>query len=411
MEKCTYLLVGGGLASARAAKQLKSSDPSTSITILSVEPHLPYDRPPLSKEFMRGQKSEEDILLEKESFYAEQGINVLLGKRASSLNAKDKIATTEDGLEIGFEKALLATGGRPKRLPIPGAELDGVHYLRTIENSQAIAKEGVPGRRGVIVGGGFIGMEIAASLTQLGAEVTVIEMAPYIWSRFLDETTAKYFQSYYQDKGISFFTNESVQQLHGQGVVASVETKSGKRIECDFVCVGVGIDLNDELAKEAGLEVGNGVLVNEGMQTSHPDIYAAGDIANYYDPIFGKRRRVEHWGHAEYTGQLAAENMAGAGKTYDLLTYVFSDIFDLRLEFAGDETEYEKILIRGTFEENSFVVLYMKDGKLTAYLSVNTSPREFIPMQRLIRRKIDLSSNLNNLTDKSFDLRKLLQQG
>ncbi len=410
MDKFTYLLIGGGLASARAAKQLKSSEPGASISILSAEPHLPYDRPPLSKEFLRGEKSQQDILLEQESFYAEQGIKVLLGTRAVSLDAGLKVVSTEDGLQIEFEKALLATGGRPRRLSIPGAELEGVHYLRTVEDSKAIGKEGSRGRRGVIIGGGFIGMEVAASLTQLGAQVTVIEMAPYIWSRFLDESTASYFQRYYQAKGITILTNESVSSISGQGRVAKVETKSGQEIPCDFVCVGIGIELNDDLARVSGLEVDNGILVNESMQTSHPDIYAAGDIANYYDPIFGKRRRVEHWGHAEYTGQLAAENMAGAGKTYDLMTYVFSDIFDLHLEFAGDETEYENILIRGALEEDSFVVLYVKQNRLTAYLSVNTTPREFRPMQRLIRRKIDLSTNLDNLTDKSFDLRKL-QQG
>jgi NADPH-dependent 2,4-dienoyl-CoA reductase/sulfur reductase-like enzyme len=203
-------------------------------------------------------------------------------------------------------------------------------------------------------------MEVAASLTQRGVQVTVIEAQPHIWARFADATLAGFFQDYCIQNGVTFYTDEMVTEIRGHDRPSSVTTRSGKELPCDFVCIGVGIVPNVELARQAGLKVDNGVVVNEHLRSSHPDIYAAGDVANYQDPVFGKRRRVEHWGHAEYCGQLAGQNMAGAYNTYDLVTYVWSDIFDLHLEFAGDETEHDQVLLRGRFEDKSFIVLYLR---------------------------------------------------
>jgi len=408
VKSTRYLLIGGGLASGQAAKQLRESDPDGSITLVGEEPYVPYDRPPLSKEFLRGEKSREEVFFDPEQYFRDHGIDLVLGVAVQRLDLARKTAILANGETIAFEKALIATGGRPVRLKLPGGDLPGVHYLRTLDDSAAIAAEAGPGRRAVLIGAGFIGMEVAASLTQKGARATVIEALPHIWARFADATLAGFVQDYCAQRGVTFYTNETVTEIRGQDRPSSVVTRSGKELPCDFVCIGVGIVPNVELAREAGLEVANGVIVNESLQSSHPDVYAAGDVANYADPIFGKRRRVEHWGHAEYCGQLAGQNMAGAGNRYDLLTYVWSDIFDLHLEFAGDESEHDRVLVRGRFQDKSFTVLYLKQNVLTAYFAINTGSKEFPALQRLIRGKKDLAGKEVQLQDPTFAIKGLL---
>jgi 3-phenylpropionate/trans-cinnamate dioxygenase ferredoxin reductase component len=235
-----------------------------------------------------------------------------------------------------------------------------------------------------------------------------VETQPHIWPRFADATLANAIQEYCARKGITFRVGEQVMEIGGADRVASVLLQSGGMVPCDFVCIGIGITPNVKLAQQAELEVSNGIVVNEYLQSSHPDIYAAGDVANYVDPIFGKRRRVEHWGHAEYCGQLAGQNMVGAQNPYDLLTYVWSDIFDLHLEFAGDESERDQVLVRGQVTDNSFIVLYLKQSKLTAYFAINASSKDFPPLQRLIRQKKELAGKEADLENPAVPLKSLL---
>ncbi len=408
MKSTKYLLIGGGLASSQAAKQLRAKDSDGGITLVGQERRVPYDRPPLSKEFLRGEKSVQNLLFDPESYYHEQRIDLVLGVTVSRLDPSTKTATLADGESLSFEKALIATGGRPVTLDIPGSTLPGVHYLRTLDDSAAIAAEADRGKRAVIIGGGFIGMELAASLTQRGVQVTVIEPRPHIWARFTDATLAGFFQDHCTGKGVTFKTNEAATEIRGKDRASSVLTRSGQELPCDFVCVGIGILPNVELAQQAGLAVDNGIVVNEYLQTSHPDLYAAGDVANYPDPFFGKRRRVEHWGHAEFCGELAGQNMAGARNPYDLLTYVWSDIFDLHLEFAGDESEHDRILLRGRMEDRSFTVLYLKQQALRAYFAINASAKDLPLLQRLIRQKRDLSGKEAQLQDPAVPIKSLL---
>ena len=407
MRTTKYLLIGGGLASSQAAKILAAKDPGAPVTLVCGEPHLPYDRPPLSKEFLRGEKTRDELTYDPASFFHENNIAVLLGESVVKLDPNAKTATLESGETIHFEKALIATGGAPIRLTLPGSSLEGIHYLRRVDDALAIRAEAAPGKRAVVVGAGFIGMELAASLTRLGARVTVIEALPQIWARFLDATLAAHIRSYYEKKGISFLTGESVREFKGDTRVRKVVTNSGREIECDVVCVGVGIRPEVGIAQEAGLAVQNGIVVNERLQTSHPDIFAAGDAANYPDPIFGKRRRVEHWGFAEYTGQVAGLNMAGVEQTYDLLSYAWSDIFDLHIEFAGDDSEHDRVLVRGTLDAASFTVLYLKNDVLRAYFAVNTDSREFPALQKLIRQKTPLGGREAELRNPDFELNGL----
>ena len=408
MRSTKYLLIGGGLAAGQAAKQLRENDAGGTITLVGEEPYVPYDRPPLSKEFLRGQKPREALFFDPEQYFHDHDVELVLGAAVRALNLPNKTATLGNGEAIGFEKALIATGGQPVRLQLPGGDLPGVHYLRTVDDAAAIAAVAGPGARAVIIGAGFIGMEVAASLTQRGVEVTVIEAQPHIWARFANATLAGFVQGYCAQNGVAFHTNELVTEIRGRGRPSAVVTRSGKQLACDFVCIGVGIVANVELAQQAGLKVDNGVVINEHLQSSHPDIYAAGDVANYLDPVFGKRRRVEHWGHAEYSGQLAGQNMAGVRKTYDLVTYVWSDIFDLHLEFAGDESEHDQVLLRGRLEDKRFAVLYLKQGVLTAYFAMNTIAKDFPALQRLIRQKTDLRGKEAQLRDPTVSIKALL---
>jgi NADPH-dependent 2,4-dienoyl-CoA reductase/sulfur reductase-like enzyme len=407
MDSIKYLLIGGGLASSQAAKQLRQLDPQATITLVTDDPHPPYDHPPLSKDFLRGEMPKEKVFFDDPSFYETQKIELQLGSAVRSLDPAAKAATLDNGRQLRFDKALIATGGRPVHLNIPGADLPGVHYLRTLNDSMGLAAAATPGSFAVVIGAGFIGLEVAASLTQRGVQVTVVETGPHIWPRFADETLAGAIQEHCAAKGIAFRTGESVTEIQRQNERFSVRLKSGALLPCNFVCIGVGIVPNVELAQQAGLTVENGIVVDEYLQTSQPDIYAAGDVANYIDPLFGKRRRVEHWGHAEYSGQLAAHNMAAAHRPYDLLTYVWSDIFDLHLEFAGDEKEHDQMLLRGKLDELSCIILYLKQHRLMAYFAINANNKDLPPLQKLIRNKTDLTGRETALQDQAVPLKSL----
>jgi 3-phenylpropionate/trans-cinnamate dioxygenase ferredoxin reductase subunit len=408
MRDVKYLLIGGGLASFHAARQIRNADPQGSVLLVSEEPLPPYDRPPLSKEFLTGKKLEAEIIFQTAEALHEQNIELALGCAVEGLDPAMSTALLAGGEEVRFERALIATGGRPIRLKVPGAALEGVHYLRTVSDSAALAADAGRSKEAVVIGGGFIGIEVAASLRQLGLEVTVVEALPYIWARFANPTLSDFVKNYCSERGVLFLTDERLSEFRGDSRLEAVVTASGKVLPCQVVCVGVGIVPNVELAQNAGLAVDNGIVVDGRMETSAPGIFAAGDVVNFFDPVFGKQRRVEHWGHAEYTGQIAGRNMAGGDQQYDFLTYVWSDIFDLHLEFAGDESEHEKVLLRGRPEDGSFLMMYLKGGTVTAFFAVNVPPREFAVVRQLIRQRKDVSGRESDLEDAAFNLRQLL---
>ncbi len=408
MPTVKYLLIGGGLASAEAAKQIRRVDAEGSIALVSDEALLPYNRPPLSKEYLRGEATE-SLEFASEADYAELRVTTVLGSAVTSLDAAASTATLDNGEVYSYEQALLATGGSPVRLPVPGADLAGVYYLRDAGDADAIGAAAKEAKRAVVVGAGFIGLETAASLRQMGLDVTVIEMAEAIWPRFADRNLAAHVQKLSEARGVAFLMGNPVEGFEGDGGSVSAVLAAGTSVACDLAVVGVGIRPNTELAAGAGLALDNGIVVDEQMRTSAPNVFAAGDVANYPDPIFEKRRRVEHWGHAEYSGQVAGANMAGEEMRYDLLTYVWSDIFDLHLEAAGDEGESDTSVVRGDLEAGSFTVLYLKEDRMTAYFSVNTPAREFPVFQRLIRRKKDLAGRHGDLRNPEFNVRELLK--
>jgi NADPH-dependent 2,4-dienoyl-CoA reductase/sulfur reductase-like enzyme len=397
------------MAAANAAKMIRRADAEGSILMVSEEKLPPYDRPPLSKEYLRKEWPTEKLFFDSLEKLEELKIDLALGVRAEKLDPAAHTAALSDGETVRYEKALLATGGRPIVLRMPGADLRGVHYLRTAEDAQGIANDVQEGTKALVIGAGFIGLEVAASLTKLGAEVTVVEAMERIWPRFADARLALFVQEYCAMQGVTFITGEMVSELRGEGRVTSAVTRSGKEIPCDMVVIGVGLVPNVELAQEAGLEVNNGIVVDEQLRTSDPDIYAAGDVINYPDPVFEKKHRVEHWGHAEYSGQVAGKNMAGGENAYDFLSYVWSDIFDLHLEAAGDESEFDESLVRGSMSSGSFMVLYLKEKHLTAYFAINANMRDFVPLRRVIRTKKDLTGREEDLENPEFSLRELMQ--
>ncbi|MCF7854008.1 MAG: NAD(P)/FAD-dependent oxidoreductase [Candidatus Pacebacteria bacterium] len=404
MNTTKYVLIGAGLASAEAVKGIRKHDKDGDILLVGAEPHLPYNRPPLSKDLLKGSKTRADIFCEDEGFYREAGVELKLGHTVTGLDAKKHTLTMDDGEERRFEKALLATGGSTVQLPHVSAEIEGVHYLRTVDDAESLERVARRTREAVVVGAGFIGMEVSATLTQMGVKVTVLEAQEHIWPRFAAPRLADAIQSYYEDKGVAFITGDKLSRLNAAPAVTSVTTESGREISCQLVCCAVGIKPDIDLGLEAGLDHENGLFVDKTMRTSHPDIYAAGDIANFPDPYFGKRRRVEHWGQAEYSGGLAGENMAGADKPYDLLTYAWSEGFDLHYEFGGDEGSVGSVIWRGEFPYPNFVCFHVRDNRISAFIAVNPDDALLGPLETLVKKRIDAAPVRRQLADPDASL-------
>ena len=406
-----YLIIGGGLAGHNAAAAIREKDTEGSILIVGAEPRKPYHRPPLTKEFMQGKDPLEKAYCSPEEFYTEKSIHLALGTVATKLDASAKTVQLSDGSNVHYDKLLLATGGSPIRPDAPGMDLPNVHLFRTMDDAAAVSAKATAGKRVVIVGGGFIGIELAASLTQRDVRATVIDGGPHIWSRFADQQLGGFFQSYCGQRGVIFLTSEKLVRIEGDSDGAkAVVTASGRSVPCDVVVVAIGIVPNVELAQQAGLQVDNGIVCNEYLQSSDASIYAAGDNCSFLDPYAQRRRRVEHWGQADYCGTLAGKNMAGGREAYDLLPYVFSDVFDLHLEFSGDEHQADRKLLRGEMSNKGFSVLYLKDNRLMAHFTVNLKRKQYGPLNKLIEKKVDLAGKEAQLQDAGFDLNAFLPQ-
>jgi len=409
-KRCDYLIIGSGVAGYNALKELLTLRPKAKIVMITSDRYYPYDRPPLSKDYLKGKIDKEMLFFEPEDFYKRDNLEVILKKKVEKIDTEDKIAILEDGDNISFNKALIATGGSPRKLGINGENLRGVHYLRTLDDADGIKSEISKGKNAVIIGGGFIGIEVASSLTMLGVRTTVIEVMPYIWSTFVDEKISIFIQKYFETKGVQFILNESVKEIEGDERVKAVVLNSGKKLNADFVVIAVGIKPNVEIAQQSGINVNNGIVVNEYLQTNHPDIYAAGDVANILDPISGKRRRIEHWNNAEYSGKLAARNMLGRNESYNFISSIWSDIFDLHIESAGDTRDYDEYVIRGKFqlEKPKFSVIYIKGGVVKGYLAINRNVKELVSLNKLVQKGVNVSNKRDMLVDENFDLQKLL---
>lgn len=394
-----YLIVGGGLAAASAVDGIREVDEDGSIAVLSDEEDPPYHRPPLSKEFLQAPDGAPRSLLhvKPEGWFDEEADAELhLGRRATRLSPDAMKVETASGGDFTAGRILLVTGGRPRELDVPGTDLEGVATLRTAGDSERIRARAREADRTVLVGAGFIGMELAAAFTEFDARPTVVEVQDRVWARMLPGRLANWMQSYFEERGVEFRLGESVDAFAGGDAVEEAELSGGGRLDCGLAVVGVGIRPNHELAADAGLPVDDGILVDEHAETDAEGIYAAGDVARYPDPVFGDRARVEHWDHARAHGRLAGRNMAGAGESYDHLSYFFTDVFDLSLNVYGRPTTADRTVIRGDLDDaadEGCVALGERDGRVVSAILINDQE----PMdacRRLVRARATFDERL-----------------
>jgi 3-phenylpropionate/trans-cinnamate dioxygenase ferredoxin reductase component len=399
-----YVIVGGSLAGATAAVTLREEGAEGSVTLIGAEREPPYERPPLSKAYLRGEVPFDKSLVRPASFYTEHGIETMFGVRAARIDTSARVVDLEDGRRVPFGVLLIATGGRNRRLSIPGSELEGIYSLRTVDDANRIQAEMRPGRRVVVVGMGFIGSEVAASLRQKDLDVVAIEPAKTPLFRVLGEAVGQRIADLHRAHGVRTIFEDTVAALEGTQRVATVLTKGGLRLECDFVVAGIGIEPVVDIVDGSGIHVDNGVVVDQYCQTSVPGVYAAGDVANHYHPIFERQIRVEHWQNAIRQGAAAARNMLGKAAPYDEIHWFWSDQYEANLQYAGFHTKWDQLVVRGHLASGNFLAFYLNDGKIDAVVGLNRAKevRRAIPLIRA-RRLL----NPEQLRDESIDLRTL----
>jgi NADPH-dependent 2,4-dienoyl-CoA reductase/sulfur reductase-like enzyme len=377
MNEARFVILGGGMVAGNAAKQLVELGlKSGELAILSADTSVPYERPPLSKGFLAGKDTEEAIRINPEDFYRKHGIEVKLGCEISGVNPKQKQLSLKSGGEFGFNKLIVATGARPRTLEIPGAKLRGLHYLRSLDDSKSIRAAGGKVKRAVVIGGGFIGMEVAAVLAQKNIEVTMILSDDRIWKRFFSPQMSSFFEAYYQARGVRLIKRAKLTELRGNGAVSSAVLADGQAIACEMVVAGIGVLPVTDVLANSGIEVGDGVLVNEYLESSRPDVYAAGDVANYQDVLFEKRRRVEHWDNAVSQGQYCARALMGERTPFQHVPYFFSDVFDLSYEYWGDSSGAGPAVHRGDLSSKSFSVWWLREKRVVAAFTLNRPDEE-----------------------------------
>jgi 3-phenylpropionate/trans-cinnamate dioxygenase ferredoxin reductase subunit len=368
----TYVIVGGGLAGGSAAATLRQDGFDGRVVLVGSEREEPYNRPPLSKEYLRGEADEDTLRVNEHSLYRDQEIELRLGVPVATIEAGTREIVLEGGERIAFDAALLATGSEPRALSLPGAELAGVHYLRTHPDSDSLAASLAKATRVVVIGGGWIGCEVAASARQLGVEVTLVSPTRLLLEKMLGGKLGAFYRDVHHDHGVDLRMENAVTAIEGSGKLVRVALADGETVECDLVVAGIGVTPRIELAQAAGIEVDNGVLVDGHLQSSEPAIFAAGDIANFPHPLYGDRRmRIEHWANAGDQGPFAARAMLGSNDVWQRVPYFFSDQYDVGMEFAGDLAEAERIIVRGDMATREFIAFWLAGDRLVAGMNVN----------------------------------------
>jgi len=377
MDQSNVVILGGGMVAGYAAKQLMELGlPKGELAILSADNAVPYERPPLSKSFLAGKDSEDAIKINAEDFYKKQGIELRLQCEVSTVDVKRKRLILKNSDEFGFQKLIIATGARPRTLDIPGARLQNLFYLRTVSDSKNIRSAAEKAKHAVVIGGGFIGMEVAAVFAQKGIEVAMVLNDERVFKRLFSPEMSSFFESYYTAGGVRLIKSMSVTEFRGDGAVNSAVLGDKQTIQCDLVVAGIGVQPSVEVVTNSALDVGDGILVNEYLQTSYSDIFAAGDVANYQDLLFGKRRRVEHWDNAVSQGQYCAGSLMGDKTPFRHVPYFFSDVFDLSYEYWGDSSGADQVVHRGDLSSNSFSVWWVCQERVVAVFTMNRPDEE-----------------------------------
>jgi NADPH-dependent 2,4-dienoyl-CoA reductase/sulfur reductase-like enzyme len=393
MNKSRFVILGGGMVAGYAAKEwvergLRPGD----LTILSADTSLPYERPPLSKGFLAGKDTEEAIRINPQDFYRKHGIDVKLNYEVSRVDGERKQLVSKTGDEFAFDKLILATGARPRTLQISGANLRNVRYLRSLDDSKAIRQSAEKVRRVVVIGGGFIGMEVAAVLAQKGVEVALLLREDRIGKRLFSPQMSSFFESYYGVRGVHIISNATVRELRGDGAVNSLVLATGEVIACEMVVAGIGVVPATDMLAGSGIETSDGVTVNEYLETNKTGIYAAGDVANYSDVLFARRRRVEHWDNAVSQGPYCARALMGERTPFRHVPYFFSDVFDLSYEYWGDSSGAEQTIHRGDLSTKSFSVWWLRNSCVVAAFVMSRPDEERDAAPKWIETKQQVSA-------------------
>ena len=377
MNQSKIVILGGGMVAGYAAKQLVELGlPKGELAILSADHAVPYERPPLSKGFLAGKNTEDAIKISPDDFYKKQGIELRLQCAVSAVDVKRKRLVLKAREEFGFEKLVIATGARPRTLDIPGSKLQNIFCLRSLSDSKSIRQAAEKVKGALVIGGGFIGMEVAAVLAQKGIGVTMVSNDERVFKKLFSAEMSRFFETYYADQGVRLVKSMSVKEFRGDGSVSSAVLGDGQNIPCELVVAGIGVSPAVEVVANSGLDIENGIMVNEYLQTSHSDIFAAGDVANYQDVVFKKRRRVEHWDNAVSQGQYCAKVLMGEKAPFRHVPYFFSDVFDLSYEYWGDAAGADQVVHRGDVSSKNFSAWWLREQRVVAAFTMNRPDEE-----------------------------------
>ena len=396
------VIIGCGQAGGQAAASLRQEKYEGPITMIGQEPYIPYQRPPLSKQYLSGEQEKEKLSLRQESFYSEKEINLKLETSVLSLDPDKRELQLENGETVTYDKLLVATGGRPRKLEVDGHTLKGIHYLRNIDDVDAIKTQMNTSQNLVIVGGGYIGLEVASVAIKRGLTVSVLEMESRILERVTTEEMSAFYHQLHTDEGVNILTSTQAKAFKGSETVESVVC-GDHEIPADLVIVGIGILPNTEMAEAAGLETNNGLVVDEHCRTSNEHIFAAGDCTNHPNPILNRRLRLESVPNAMEQGRVAASNMLGGSKSYASMPWFWSDQYEHKLQMVGFSKDSDQSIVRGDMESKSFTVFYLKDDSIIAADSVN-NPKEFMASKQLMGKKASIEA----LADTSIELKTLI---
>ncbi len=371
MSNRTFVIVGASLAGAKAAETLRSEGFDGRLVLIGAETERPYERPPLTKDYLRGESEREKTYVHEHGFYEQHGIELMSGVRAVMIDRTSQRVLLENGREIPFDRALLTVGAEPRRIEVPGSELEGVHYLRTLADADVLRERLSSGGRVAVIGAGWIGSEFAASARQRGLEVTMIDPLALPNERIFGPEIGEFYRDVHAQQGVELLLGSGVQSFEGGTTVERVRTSDGRTVECDFAVIGIGVVPRSQLAREAGIEVDNGILVDENLQSSAVNVFAAGDVANAWHPLFERRIRVEHWANALNQGPAAARAMLGQDVSYDRIPYFFSDQYDVGMEYSGHAPQWDEVMFRGDRAAGEFVAFWLHGGRVIAGMNVN----------------------------------------
>ena len=403
MEK--LVVIGGGQAAIQCITSLRKEGYSGSITLVGDESHLPYQRPPLSKDFLLDEYKPERVSLKKKEFYEENKVDLILGKRAESIDTSLKEIMLSDKNKIYYDQLIIATGSRVRKLNVPGSDKKGLYYLRDLDDASALKQRLKENKKMVIVGAGYIGLEVASVAASLGVEVTVIEMANRVMNRTVDPIISSYYQKLHESHGVKIHLDNGLKEFEGDASVTAVLCSDGLRLEADLVVIGAGVLPNQEIAIKAGLECNNGIMVNEFGETSNEHVFACGDCTNHPNRSLNTRLRLESVHNAMEQSKTVANTIMGNRKPYDQVPWFWSDQYDHKLQLVGISGEHDETIMRGSESEQKFLLFYLKNSELIAVNAINSS-KEFLICRKLVANKVKISSDV--IRDQSVNLNNLL---